>query len=59
MRDLVYAEVSHITSVMRADRKVKIISDGALFIVTDRNHSTNYYFDWYPVSEEAVKAYEL
>jgi len=58
-KQLYYAEVSIITDVMRADRKLKIISDTALFIVTDGQHKSNYYLDWQAVPVEAAKAYKL
>jgi hypothetical protein len=58
-KQLYYAEVDIITDVMRSDRKLKIISDGALFVVTDGKHKSNYYLDWHSVSDEAIKAYDL
>jgi hypothetical protein len=45
---------------MKADRKLKVISDGALFIVTDEKNKENYGgFDWWPVEDEAMEAYNL
>ena len=43
MKKLVYAElVNGITMDMMTDKKVRIISDGALFIITTEEHSKEY-----------------
>lgn len=58
---LVYAEaINGITFMMLEDPMVAIISDGAVFIVTTKENSYRYYEnDFYPVDEDAQKAYNI
>jgi hypothetical protein len=44
---LVYAEIESVTEEMRNDKRVLIISDNALFMVTTKTNSKwyNYYFE--------------
>lgn len=55
---LVYAEVMNGISLdMLGDPLVAIISDTGVFIVTTNENSLKYNEDFYPVCEEAEKAY--
>lgn len=57
---LVYAEIlDFITPTMREDPLVQIVSDTGVFIVTTFENSKQYPLDFYPVSVEAMEAYNL
>ncbi|TSJ42266.1 hypothetical protein [Fluviicola chungangensis] len=57
---LVYAEIlDFITPTMREDPLVQIVSDTGVFIVTTVENSKQYPLDFYPVSTEAMEAYNL
>ncbi|WP_343637520.1 hypothetical protein [Fluviicola sp.] len=57
---LVYAEVMDgITATMLEDSLVQIISDNGVFLVTTEENSKQYPLDFYPVSVEAMEAYNL
>jgi hypothetical protein len=57
---LVYAEIlDFITDEMRQDPLVQIVSDTGVFIVTTIENSRQYPLDFYPVSAEAIEAYDL
>lgn len=59
MERLVYTEIESVTEEMRNDKRVLIISDNALFMVTTKANSKwyNNYFESVPV--EAIEAYEI
>jgi len=56
---LVYAELESVTEMMRKDKKVLIISDNALFMVTTKTNSKWYNEKFYTVCQEAIKEYEI
>lgn len=56
---LVYAEINFLTPAMREDPLVQIVSDNAVFLITTEENSRQYPLDFYPVSAEAVEAYNL
>jgi hypothetical protein len=56
---LVYAEIDFVTPAMREDSLVHIISDNAVFLVTTEENSKQYNEEFYPVSAEAMEAYEI
>lgn len=57
---LVYAElVGGISFAMLEDRQVLIISDNATFLVTTETNSHKYQEDFFPVTAEAAKDYNI
>lgn len=57
---LVYAEIMNgITMPMLEDKKVLIISDTGIFIVTTEENSKKYDEEFYPVCAEAMEAYNI
>lgn len=61
MENLVYAELmGSVTFDMLADRKLLILSDNAIFIITFEENAVNYTSEtFYPVGEEAIRDYEI
>ncbi len=59
MDRLVYTEIESVTEEMRNDKRVLIISDNALFMITTKTNSKwyNYYFETVPA--EVIEAYEI
>lgn len=58
MENLVYAECS-LTFDMLEDRLITIISDTGVFVVTTESNSKNYDELFYPVSKQAIVAYNI
>ncbi|NOQ75436.1 MAG: hypothetical protein GQ574_25725 [Crocinitomix sp.] len=56
---LVYAEIESVTDEMRNDKRVLIISDNALFMVTTKTNSKWYNLYFESVPAEAIDAYEI
>lgn len=61
MKNLVYAELmGSVTFDMLADRKLLILSDNAIFIITFEENAVNYPDEtFYLVCEEAIRDYEI
>lgn len=61
MENLVYAELmGSVTFDMLADKKLLILSDNAIFIITFEDNAVNYPDEtFYPVGEEAMRDYEI
>ena len=59
--NLVVAELPNGLSIdMPADKKVHIVSDCAVFLITTSEHSINYpELCFLPVPDEAIEAYEI
>ncbi len=57
---LVYTEIlDFITSTMREDPLVQIVSETGVFIVTTAENSKQYPLDFYPVDADGKEAYGL
>jgi len=59
MERLVYAEIDSVTEMMRRDKKVLIISDSALFLITTKSNSKWYNQKFNTVCREAIEMYEI
>lgn len=59
MERLVYAEIESVTEEMRNDKRVLIISDNAVFMVTTKANSRWYNLYFESVPADAIEAYEI
>ena len=59
MKQLVYAEIETVTEEMRGDKKVLIVSDGALFLVTTLEYSKHFFEEFHEVTKKAIDVYQI